>query len=97
MCVCVCVCNYIYITNIYIYIYIYIHIYVYLVHTHTHTHTTRTHIYIYRGCPRGVMVKAMDFGIVVCEFKLQSAYYVHFRASTLGKGMNPLSSQLWVK
>ena len=35
------------------------------------------------------MVKAMDFGIVVCEFKLQSRYYAHFRANTFGKGMNP--------
>ena len=43
-----------------------------------------------RGCPRGVMVKAMDCGIVVREFVLQSRYYVHFRANTLGKGMNPL-------
>ena len=42
-----------------------------------------------RGCPRGVMVKAMNFGIVVREFVLQSRYYVHFRANTLGKGMNP--------
>ena len=42
------------------------------------------------GCPRGVMVKAMDYGIVVHEFVLQSRYYVHFRANTLGKGMNPL-------
>ena len=41
------------------------------------------------GCPCGVMVKAMDCGIVVCEFVLQSRYYVHFRANTLGKGMNP--------
>ena len=40
--------------------------------------------------PRGVMVKAMDCGIVVSEFVLQSRYYVHFRANTLGKGMNPL-------
>ena len=40
--------------------------------------------------PRGVMVKAMDCGIVVCEFILQSCYYVHFRANTLEKGMNPL-------
>ena len=24
------------------------------------------------------------------EFELQSRYYVHFRANTLGKGMNPL-------
>ena len=43
-----------------------------------------------RGCPRGVMVKTMDCEIVVCEFELQSRYYVHFRANTLGKGMNPL-------
>ena len=35
---------------------------------------------IYGGCPRGVMVKAMDCGIVVREFVLQSRYYVHFRA-----------------
>ena len=44
----------------------------------------------FRRCPHGVMVKAMDCGIVVREFKLQSCYYVHFRANTLGKGMNPL-------
>ena len=42
------------------------------------------------GCPRGVMVKAMDCGVVVSEFVLQSRYYVHFRANTLRKGMNPL-------
>ena len=42
------------------------------------------------GCPRGVMVKAVNCGIVVREFVLQSRYYVHFRANTLGKGMNPL-------
>ena len=41
-------------------------------------------------CPRGVMIKAMDCGIIVSEFVLQSRYYVHFRANTLGKGMNPL-------
>ena len=41
------------------------------------------------GCPRGVMIKAMDCGIVVSEFKFQSRYYVHFWANTLGKGMNP--------
>ena len=42
------------------------------------------------GCPRGVMVKAMDCGVVVREFVLQSRYYVHFRTNTLEKGMNPL-------
>ena len=45
---------------------------------------------LFWGCPRGVMVKAMSCGIVVREFVLQSHYYVHFRANTLGKGMNPL-------
>ena len=42
------------------------------------------------GCPRGVMVKAMDCGIVLREFVLQSRYYVHFRPNTFEKGMNPL-------
>ena len=41
-------------------------------------------------CPRGVMVKAMDCGIVVREFVLQSRYYVHLRTNTLGKDMNSL-------
>ena len=44
----------------------------------------------YWGCPHGVMVKAMDCGIVVSKFVLQQRYYVHFQANTLGKGMNPL-------
>ena len=42
------------------------------------------------GYPCGVMVKAMDCGIVVNEFVLQPHFYVHFLANTLGKGMNPL-------
>ena len=49
------------------------------------------------GRPRGVMVKAIDCGIVVSEFVLQSRYYAHFRTNTLGKGMNnsyPLSYRL---
>ena len=36
------------------------------------------------------MVKAMDCGIVVSKFEFKSRYYVHFRANTLEKGMNPL-------
>ena len=45
----------------------------------------------YKGrCPRGIMVKAMNCGIIVSEFVLQSRYYVHFRTNTLGKSMNPL-------
>ena len=42
------------------------------------------------GCPRGVMVKAMDCEIVVSEYELQSRYYFHFRTNTFRKGMNPL-------
>ena len=42
------------------------------------------------GHSRGVMVKALDYGIVVSEFELQPRYYVHFRTLTLGKGMNPI-------
>ena len=38
---------------------------------------------------RGVMVKAMECGIVVREFELQSCYYVHFRKNTLGKSNEP--------
>ena len=38
---------------------------------------------------RGVMVKSMDCGIVVSEFVLQSRYYVHFRANTLGESYEP--------
>ena len=41
-------------------------------------------------CPRDGMVQAMGSRIVVSEFVLQSRYYVHFRANTLGKGMNTL-------
>ena len=47
------------------------------------------HSYI-EVCPRGVMVKALDCGIVVSEFELQLHYYVYFRTNTLGKYMNPL-------
>ena len=34
------------------------------------------------------MAKAMDFGIVVREFELQSCYYVNVRTNTLVKDMN---------
>ena len=53
------------------------------------THTQQCYPRIIGGCPRGVMVKAMDCGIVVREFVLQARYYVPFRTNTLGKGMNP--------
>ena len=51
---------------------------------------TRNKPKIQGGCPRGVMVKVMDCEIVVREYVVQSCYYIHFRANTLGKGMNPL-------
>ena len=92
--------------NIYIQTYRHTNIYVHtIIHKHRCTNTntykyickyTYTQkIYVYalkytKGCPRGVIVKVMDCGIVVREFILQSRYYVHFRANTLGKGMNPL-------
>ena len=45
-------------------------------------------ISIWGGCPSDVMFKAMDCGIVVREFVLQSRFYI--RANTLGKGTNSL-------
>ena len=42
------------------------------------------------GCPCGIMVKAMDGGILVSEFKLHLCYNIHFQANTLEKGMNLL-------
>ena len=44
----------------------------------------------YWGGLVGVTVKAMDCEIEASEFELQLRYYVHYRACTLGKGMNPL-------
>ena len=46
--------------------------------------------FIMAGCPHSVMVKVMDNGIVVREFKIQLSYYIHFWTHTLGKGMSPL-------
>ena len=36
-------------------------------------------------CPRGVMVKVMDYEIIVNEFEFQSRYYVHSRTNTVGE------------
>ena len=47
------------------------------------------------GCPRGIMVKVMDCGIVISEFELHSRYY--FLTNTSGKVWTSLYSQLWVK
>ena len=35
------------------------------------------------ACPHGVMVKAMDCGILVSEYELQSYYYSQFQTNTL--------------
>ena len=36
------------------------------------------------------MAKVLDCKIVVCEFKLQSRYYVHYLINTIDKDMDPL-------
>ena len=44
------------------------------------------------------MAKALDSGLKVSEFKLQSLFYIHFQTNTFGKDMNPLiPPYLWVK
>ena len=52
---------------------------------------------IITGILRGVMIDVFDCDIVVSEFELQSCYHVHFRTNTLGRVMNPLIPQMWVK
>ena len=54
-----------------------------------HAHISLKMQICFDECPRGVMVKALDCGIVVSEFELQSRYEVLLRKNTLGKGMNP--------
>ena len=51
------------------------------------------HFSIERGYPHGVMVKVLDCGFIVSEFKLQSRYYIYFQTNTLVKGTNPLILQ----
>ena len=73
------------------YMYIYIeNLYPYTQNWFAFIQTSNYLFKIYFLIFNGVMVKAMDCGIVVREFVLQSRYYIHFRANTLGKGMNPL-------
>ena len=45
----------------------------------------------------GVMLNALDYGLVVSEFKLYSYYCVHFRTNSLGKNMKLLAHQLCFK
>ena len=41
------------------------------------------------------ILKVLDCGRKVREFKLQSYYYVHFRTNRLGKDMNHLSLPMY--
>ena len=41
-----------------------------------------------------VMANMLDCNILANEFELQSCFYIHFRANSLGKGMNPLIHHL---
>ena len=76
MCVCVCVC-----------VYIYIHLLVKWECPHgVRERITGHNLPNYHSC--STKVNAMDSGIIVREFKLQSHYYIHFQINTLGKGMN---------
>ena len=43
---------------------------------------------LFGGCLHGVIVKAINCGVVVTEFELQSHYHLYFRVNTLGKSMN---------
>ena len=61
------------------------HIYIYI------------YIFIYRECPHGVMLQALNCGILRNKFEFQSHYYVHFQANTLRKSMNPLILPSMVK
>ena len=42
------------------------------------------------GGSRGVIVKALDCGIIVREVELQLRHYFHFQTYTIGKGMGLL-------
>ena len=41
------------------------------------------------GNPHSVVANVLDCDIVESRFELQSRFYVHFRISTLWKGMKP--------
>ena len=47
--------------------------------------------------PRGLMVKALDYGLEVSVFELQSRYYIPFRTNTLKKFMNTIISHLSIE
>ena len=50
--------------------------------------------YLSECSPNSVVDNVPDCDFEVSKFKLQSCYYFHIRTNTLGKGMNPLISQV---
>ena len=51
----------------------------------------------YERNSKGIVANVLDCGLEVSEFKLKARYYDHFQSNILGKVMNPLFPQLWVK
>ena len=75
--------EYLFHPTVYICIYIVVHISFFL-----SFFITCSYSILMEGVLRVLMIKELDWGIVVSGFELQSRYYVHFRTNTLGKGMN---------
>ena len=44
---------------------------------------------IYEQCHRSVMVKSLDYWIVVSEFELQLLYFIQYQINALAKNINP--------
>ena len=53
------------------------------INRYTSTYKVMGHHCPFRGCPRIVMVKALNCAIVVSEFDAQSHHYLNFRTNTL--------------
>ena len=49
------------------------------------------------GVPQGIVANMLVWDIVASEFEHHTHYCIHFWTTTLGRGMNLLISQLWVK
>ena len=49
------------------------------------------------GTPHGIVANMLGYDVIASEFKPQSCYFLHFWTNILGKGINPLLSQLQIK
>ena len=49
-----------------------------------------------RACPRGVEANVANCDIIVCEFELQSRYYVHFQIKSLGMNFYNTTTIEWI-